>query len=287
VHRALAAYYVPEGTEPVDPRDALERAIVEDWTAMAEQARRRAIPGDEEQALTDMAAKFNDAVSLERAMIEGYVEWIAEGGQDSNLKITAPETAITAQLVTDVDGDKVPFTAVALLDVRAHRVTDGVRVFVDHKTVGNFTEPRKILHMDPQMLHYHLLEWLNSAAGDERCDAALYNMLRKVKRTAQAKPPFYERIEVHHNEIELRAYHQRLIGATADMIRTERRLAAGLDHHVVAYPTPDRTCSWSCDFFPICPMFDDGSRVEDAINSLYEVGDPMARYDTKIEGLGS
>jgi hypothetical protein len=39
-----------------------------------------------------------------------------------------------------------------------------------------------------------------------------------------------------------------------------------------------KDCSWDCDFFNICGMFDDGSRVEDAIADLFEERDPMQRY---------
>jgi hypothetical protein len=277
VHRALAAWYVPAGQERTDPREALERAIVEDWTAIVAQA--RAHPAYDEMGLADLSARYNESVSLERAMVEGYMQWVLELGDDAALRVTAPETEVHATIEGKVADDEVRFRARALLDVRITRVVDGVRLFEDHKTVGNFTDPRKTLHMDPQMLHYHLLEFLNTAEGDTRCDGALYNMLRRVKRTAQAKPPFYERIEVRHNSYEIDAYRRRLLGIARDIMRTEDELNAGADPMSVAYPNPTRDCSWGCDFFPICPMFDDGSRVEDAISALYKVQDPMARYD--------
>jgi len=69
------------------------------------------------------------------------------------------------------------------------------------------------------------------------------------------------------------------MGAARDIMRMERELDAGADHMSVAYPHPMEDCSWSCDFFPVCPMFDDGSHVEAAIAALYEEQDPMARYD--------
>lgn len=284
VHKALAAWYVPEGEDRVDPRDALERAIVEDWTAITKQVNDNP-HGDTEQVLADLATKFNDAIALERAMIEGYMQWVEETGADQNLIIVAPETAISHDLDLDVDGEIMPVRLIGKLDVRGTRTLDGVRVFMDHKTVGNFTEPRKTLHMNPQMLHYFLLEFLNSVEGDERCDAAIYNMLRKVKRSTQAKPPFYERIEVHHNSLEIEAYKRRVLGATTDIIRAQRRLDAGEDPMTVVYPTVEKDCAYMCDFFPICPMFDDGSRVEDAISSLYHEGDPLARYDRAEKGI--
>lgn len=286
VHRALEGWYVPEGQERVDPRDALERAIVDDWTQISRQVHEHGVQGDEEQVLGELATKFNDAVSLERAMIEGYVEWLQETGEDANLKIEQPEAIIHTPIEGEVAGEHVEFVALAKLDVRGTRVTDGTRLFVDHKTVGNFTEPRKVLHMDPQMLHYHLIEWLTMEGG-QRCDAALYNMLRKVKRTQSAKPPFFERVEVHHNAYEIENYKKRLIGAARDIQRATRELDEGADPMSVAYPNPTKACSWDCDFFMICPMVDDGSRVEDAITTLYHQGDPLARYakDQEVGGI--
>lgn len=175
------------------------------------------------------------------------------------------------------------------MDVRLRRRSDGARLFMDHKTVGDFTSPGRVLHMNPQMKHYHLLEVLDMLrdrveAGDgihyevERTDGALYNMLRKVKRTVQANPPFFQRVEVRHNKHELAAYTKELRGVIEDMLRTQARIEDGYDTTVVAYPRPDESCAWSCDFFPICPMMDDGSRVEHAIEDIYEVHDPYDRY---------
>lgn len=280
VHRALAAWYVPDGTERVDPRDALERVIVEDWTAIAAQVQATAANVEDELAMLNV--KFNDAVSLERAMVEGYLQWLEETGADANLVVTAPETVLSADLTGAVAGDDVAVRVMAKLDVRAQRTSDGAHVFLDHKTVGNFTDPRKTLHLDPQMLEYHLLEWLNSEAAEKICDAALYNMLRKVKRSANAKPPFYDRVEVHHNVLELENYRLRLLGVARDVQRATRELAAGADPMSVVYPNPTRNCSWDCDFYPVCPMFDDGSRVEDALAALYVETDPLARYHEEI-----
>jgi hypothetical protein len=59
-------------------------------------------------------------------------------------------------------------------------------------------------------------------------------------------------------------------------------LDAGADHHDVVPPNPTKDCTWDCDFVSICTMFDDGSRVEDAVTSLYHQIDPHARYDREL-----
>lgn len=270
VHLALAAYYNPEPRNPftvLDEKVAQDRArLTDDFDAIQEL---------EKQA--DMA----------RTMLEGYCEWLAETGIDQGLSIVAAETKID-----------VPFPAypgvnlLGKLDLRIQRDIDGARLFLDHKTVGDLTSPVKMLHMDEQMLHYHLLEYLDylRALGPEgqaaapRTDGGLYNMLRKVKRTARANPPFYDRVEVRHNVHELRAYYTRVFGEVVDMMETARKLEAGEDHHVVAYPNPTRDCTWKCEFFGVCPILDENPTAgESFLADWFEVGNPLDRYDEAPE----
>lgn len=150
---------------------------------------------------------------------------------------------------------------------------------VSHNTVGDLKGPAVTLPQNEQMLHYMLLEWLNTPEGESRCDGALYNMLRRTKRTARAQPPFYDRVEVHHNPYELASYRQRALAATADVLRAIDRLNDGESHLTVTYPSPRSDCKWDCDFFAVCNLFDDGSAgVEDMVKMLYHEVDPRARY---------
>lgn len=283
IHRALEAWYVPQGQSPVDPRDALERVLVEDWTTIVSSAGERNL---DEEGLVALADQFQASAALERAMIEGYFQWITETGADAELEVIAPETVLSANFEVDVNGEKRPVRAVGTIDARVRRTTDGVRMALDHKTTADFTGSTATLHMAPQMLHYHMLEWLNTPEGEQRCDGALYNMLRRVKRTARATPPFYQRVEIRHNEHELESYKRRMLAAARDMMRTTDALDAGADHQDVAYPTPTPNCRWDCDFFPVCPLFDDGSRVEDMLSALYLVTDPQTRYAARLGPRG-
>jgi hypothetical protein len=127
IHRALERWYVPDGTPRVDPRDALERVVVEDWTQIARLAEQRDV-GDER--LGDLAREFAKSTNLERAMVEGYVQWLEETGADAELRVIAAETPLSAQLELD---DGRPVTAIGKLDVRVKRVTDDVNLLLDHK----------------------------------------------------------------------------------------------------------------------------------------------------------
>lgn len=277
VHRALQQWYVPEGEPRVDPRDALERVVVEDWTRIATHARERNV---DEDRLSVLAAEFAQSTNLERAMVEGYVQWLEETGADADLRIIASETALEAPVTIDVDGTKHDVKFIGKLDVRARRTTDDVRLFLDHKTVGDLKGPAVTLPQNEQMLHYMLLEFLNTPEGETRCDGALYNMLRRTKRTARAQPPFYDRVEVRHNAFELDSYRRRAMAATAEIVRAIQRLDDGEEHFEVAYPTPRSDCRWDCDFFAVCNLFDDGSAgVNDMVRAFYHEVDPRDRYN--------
>lgn len=280
-HKALAEYYVGEGLVRTDPRDALERILVEDWTNIETST-------DDSLKLETYAKEFKTEADLLRAMLEGYMQWLEENGEDEDLEIVASEAPMAAQMPHSMlDGTPVYITG--RMDVRVRRRIDGARLFMDHKTLADFTSPSRTLHMNPQMLHYHLLEVLDLQReqierGDEmtmqveRTDGALYNMLRKVKRSVNAKPPFYQRIEVRHNDHEIESYAKQLRGILSSMIETQTQLDMGYDNQEIAYPTPNDTCAWSCEFFAVCPMFNDGSRAENFIENNFVEVDPYDRY---------
>jgi PD-(D/E)XK nuclease superfamily protein len=277
IHRALQRWYVPDGTPRVDPRDALERVIVEDWTKIAQLARERHV---DEQKQAQLASEFARSTNLERAMIEGYVQWLEETGADAELRVIAAETPLAAQAELP-DGRSI--SLIGKLDVRVKRVTDNVNLFIDHKTVGDLKAPAVTLPQNEQMLHYLLLEFLQSDEGEARCDGALYNMLKRSQRTTRATPPFYDRVEVRHNRFELDSYRQRLLAASRDVLDAVAALDDGRRTHLdVAYPSPNANCKWDCDFFAVCNLLDDGSAgADDMINALYHQVDPRDRYDVR------
>jgi hypothetical protein len=78
----------------------------------------------------------------------------------------------------------------------------------------------------------------------------------------------------------MRSFWNRIHGVISDLMNVRRALDTGAEPSYVAYPTPTRDCKWKCQFFAICPMFDDGSAVEQALSDAYEVADPYAYYET-------
>lgn len=228
-----------------------------------------------------MNDEFRDTSTLEteaelgRVMLEGYLEWVELEGIDAELEMISTEEIIERPMM---DG-KV--TLQGKIDMRVRRKLDGVRMFRDFKTVGgSFADFGSIAHMNEQILTYMVLEEAQNTEG-ERSEGGIFTMLRKVKRGAYAKPPFYDQITVRHNQFTLRSFFQRLEGTLEDILRVRSALDAGESHYKHAYPHPTRDCKWKCQFFAICPLVDDGSAAEAAISDAFEVADPYGYYKTE------
>ncbi|MCL1599954.1 MAG: hypothetical protein M3112_00280, partial [Actinomycetia bacterium] len=114
----------------------------------------------------------------------------------------------------------------------------------------------------------------------EWTDGGIINMLRKSKRTARAKPPFYKRKEVRHSIHELRNFFARTSGEILRILQVTQSLESGVDHHVVCPPSPTRDCAWDCPYMQLCSIVDDGSDAQGFIDASFVVGDPLRRYAT-------
>lgn len=259
VHDALAAYYDPvTATDPV--------AHASDYYA------------DELLMHPEYEYEILGEQSLVQPMLIGYVEWLEETGADSDLRMLGSERMVEIAMTEDV-------TLLSKLDAPVEQASDGAQLVLEHKTVGDLESPLNLLKLDTQLLTEHLVRFLdamNKGATQEeaynQCHGILYNMLKKNKRTSRAKPPFYGRLVIPHNIHELRNHWQHVLSTAREIQKVRVRLDAGESHHRVVPPSPDKNCTWKCEFFHICPMFDDGSRVEDAIEAIYEERDPLERY---------
>lgn len=262
VHRALEAYYDPDkGDDPQTSILVRARAAIEENPGAAD-----AIASDAE---------------LAGIMVSGYMDWLEEEGADVNLEVYAAEQKLSVSL----DDDHV---LQGKLDARAYRKTDGARVFLEHKTVANLKNLPKGAQLNPQFLTYHLLEYLDPIQRQieaERTDGVILNMLRKVKRTARANPPFYGRHEVRFNRHEVQSHWTHVLSLALEIDRATERLDAGEDPQKVCPPNPPGCCGrgWGSDYALVCPLFDDGSDVEAMLAAEYEEHDPMERYDEDEE----
>lgn len=274
VHGALEQYYVgaygddqPEFVDPITWVKNRSLSVMEEY------------PDDAEYIAKD--------ATLAGIMVEGYMEWLQETGADADVAHAEPERVIRTTLVPPSAEHQNGIVLLGKLDGKL-KYHDGWVGFREDKTVGNFVDLPSIAQIDRQLLTYDLLEYLEYLENETQenppaplTDGAVLNMLRKVKRTAAAKPPFYLRQKVEHNIHELRNHWRHVVGIAREMERAIARLDAGESHHVVAPPTPQVDCRWSCPFYSICSMFDDGSDVEAVLELEYRDHDPLDRYELK------
>lgn len=281
VHLALAPYYVPAdyahpGTEivgPVDPRLVLEEIIKRDRAELIASLQAEPVHtggwADEEITPEVQLKEFEKEVDLCRAMIQGYMEWLDESGADSDYVVVSPSEQA-------VEYEYAPGKSLAgRLDAQVVQISSGVHRGIDHKT-GDFGALRSQLRDDDQMLRYEILRRAKLVGA--RSDGMVFNMIRKVKRSAAAKPPFFDRLQVNFNQAQLESAWTRTMGIIQDIERVTADLERGTDHRLVAYSRRNKDCDWKCEFRAVCPMFDDGSRAEDMLQSLFVQADPMERY---------
>lgn len=212
-------------------------------------------------------------------MIDGYLDWVEETGADEDLEVIGTERII--RVPSGVAG----IDLMGRIDVRVRRLSDGARLFVDHKTLGGFDRDDVTIQLDPQMRFYTLLDQLESVgdatAGNPRprTDGGLYNMLRRVKRGPTAKPPFYRRDTIKYNTDTLRSTWIRAVAIVTEIANARKRLDDKADHRYETYPTATRDCSKYCQFAQVCPMMDDGSRYLEMLETQYVKTEPYGYYD--------
>lgn len=280
VHLALAEHYGPQL-----PGFFVNRALETLTLAQKEDLLTLRAQYEEDEDLELREKKLYSDFDLERIMVEGYLEWIQETGIDADLEIVGVEQYLEADFPMHLPHDPQSVKLIGKVDARVRSRITGRRKYIDHKTVQSIRDP--LLKLNRQMKHYHLLEELTTAKGEQRCDGALYNMLRRVKRTAKATPPFYARLPIDHNKHEIAGYRNEIYGTIASIIEKHAyfRKFEGIElrpaQHQVAVPArPSRECGW-CPFMKVCHMFDDGSRVEAALVDLYEIKDPLSYYGAR------
>jgi hypothetical protein len=265
IHNALELFYTT-GENPVDEYERLQRID----NALFEASN--------DANFEDKVKKFNSEAELGRIMLEGYMEWMAETNPDADIEVIAAESKLSTRLEMDPRVELMGKT-----DLKVRRASSGRHALMDHKSAASFNSYYETSHMSEQLMLYVILEKLDTVNGDPKVDGGIYNLLKKVKRSSKASPPFYERLDVRFNDKQLQSFWIRTMGTVRDIMELRDRLDAGEDHRFYAYPSPTKDCTWKCPFFQVCPMFDDGSSAEAMLEELYEQADPNARYEEENE----
>lgn len=259
VHDSLELYY----TDGIDP--------VITYNTLATDDRIR-FQATEEFLDESTLKKYDSDLELGRIMVEGYKEWIEEDSRDADFEFVEAEKAVSYPV--EIDG--VTVNLMGKIDLKLRNKIDDTIFITDHKTsaASAWSNYDKYTHMSEQLMFYITL----SRAIGEDVDGAMYNLLKKVKRTGTAKPPFYDRKVVRFNSTQLDSFWDRTMSTIADMVETRQRLDGGESHLTAAYPRPSTDCSWKCPFFEMCTMMDDGSSYDRYLDDFYTKVDPNARY---------
>lgn len=252
VHAALASYYSPNGSK------GLALGVL---SSIYEEAR-------QDCSQLEIAEVEKDA-KLARIMVDGYFDWLEETGADANIRVVEPEAEIRYPI--EINGTSIEL--IGKRDVIAINTDTGINTLIDHKTCATFNDPA--LDLNEQSRMYLLLQRLNGSTVVQNC---IWNLLRKVQRTARAEPPFYKREDIYVGEQELRYFFERVTGIVRDILSVREALDRGESHRSVCYPRPSRDCSWKCSYRIACPMIDADPHVEEFLQISYKVGDPYARY---------
>lgn len=251
-HAGLQAYYLHE-----DPIVAVERSaseFLEKYSGSPETIK---------------------GITMARTMIEGYVKWQEDTGLDQGWEVLMVEKRLELP-IGNVLGDDVVLTG--QLDM-AIRDGNGDVYVLDDKTCDQFEKYTFNIQMAEQLLFYDMLL---RRVEDLEPVGAIYNMARRVLRTARSTPPYYARELVRFNNTQRLNYENQLLGIVTDMVRSEQAVEADPDAHQFAmYPTPTGDCAWDCDFLAVCSMRDTGEHFEDAIDDLYttRLPDPEVRLN--------
>lgn len=269
IHNALELYY-RDGDNPVDAYNRLHRVDAEKF--------KNSPQADDPKAVKD----FNNEGELGRLMIEGYLEYVEETNVDTDIEHYSQEEQLRYRLT----GFDPRVELIAKMDSRVRDRMTGAKYTLDFKTAAasNFGNYLKYSYFSEQLRHYVLLE--NLVHPEDRIDGGIYRVLKKVKRTGTAKPPFYENVVVSFNQKDIESYWIRLLGIIRDIMNVRDALDNDEDHRFVAYPTQkmDWMCG-TCPFFQMCTMMDDGSDYESYAEEYLRQIDPNERYnDEKNEG---
>lgn len=267
-HECLAAYY-GEGINPTEyARTSYANAILKLNEVY------------DELLVGTLLSDLEKEQDLVITMLDGYIQWLEDEAADEDLEVLGAEEQVRVPLVDGVQlQGKIDATA-------RWRHSPEILLQLEHKTCGGFDDLIRVAQINSQFLTYDLLTYLRekTSGSGNRTDGVIINMARKVKRSARAKPPFFMRYEVRHNEEQLRQHFRHLVSIGREIQRTIERLDAGESHHAVAPPRPTPDCTWKCPYAAPClsGMLDDGSDFEGYAAFNYVERNPLERY-MKVE----
>lgn len=231
-----------------------------------------------ERADPDYERELRAEYDLASAMIEGWLEYEASEGLAADIEVIAVERDVQVPL-PGYEGIMLR----AKLDQVYRRISTGLTGFMDWKTAANF-DKHALISNDPQMRFYSLIQHIAAghlvtmdgvdyAPGKPAVDGGMITTLRRCKRTAQSKPPYFQRDEFRISPASVGAAYAKVAGLCSEIIDTRDTLdtayqVSGGDLRVVTAVMRARCpdtwiadrCKWDCPLAAgLCGAMDDGS----------------------------
>lgn len=251
VHAALHEFYVLGGLSGEHSYDRMMEYI-----ALARDTDMLKVSETERKNVSEIH-------DVARIVLEGYIEWLQETGADEPYEYTGSEIELRAP--GPVENTEI----MGYLDLAGTHKQSGDLFVMDTKVVASIDDMIKSLALNEQGPMYALLSKVNDPDPD-RGFRVVWNMLKRNKQTARAKPPFYQRYELAINQQQLQLFYVQLQGQMEEILRTEARLNAGEHHTRVAFPTPSKDCSWKCPYLSLCSaMMDPRTDAQWLIDQYY------------------
>lgn len=243
------------------------------------------------QNLGHNTEKLEKEHELGAVMLKGFLPWIESSGFFSVFETLDVEAALKDHLMVQVpvlvgdaaNGYEVHQAKVKVLirgkaDQIIRRTIDDSHWILDWKTTASFADNTLIaLAKSPQMRIYARLAKM--ANPDVKFYGGYLGLLRKVKQTPRAIPPFYALHEVPMNKTDMIAYQQRLYAVVTDMAQALVRLKSGQHPDSIAYFTPSRVTCTSCVFRHPCDLMADyPAGAVDMLANEFVKHNPFERY---------
>lgn len=264
VHAALYQFYKAGGLNGPASEDLmfsfLETARDHDMLVVSEEERKA----------------VEETHKVSQILCEGYLEWLQETGADIGYVFDHNELELRA--AGPVEGTEI----MGIIDLGGTEERSGDLFVMDTKVTASIEDMLKTLHIQEQGPMYAVLAKITDP-DPNRGFRVVWNMIKRNKQTARAKPPFYQRYELAINADQLRQFYLQLQGQIEEILRTEDLLNKGESHIKVAYPTPTKDCAWKCPYFAVCGAMNDITRndVDYLVQAYYST--PEQRADAKIE----
>lgn len=222
--------------------------------------------------------------TLGRVMLDGFLDWRAEEGEDQEYETIAVEKKLSNQLdITTPQGEIVTIWLYGKLDRLLRHREFGTYLIADWKTSKNMEQATKeTLELSPQPRIYKAL--LAHEMPDIPVVGIRYTVFRKVLRTGRAVPPFTFNYDLNLSDYNVEQHLTRVSAIAGEMMGAVHRLESGAPHALVAPFNPGWQCR-NCPFRGPCWLLQTASEqaAEDMLADQYHEVDPLERYHTETE----